>query len=522
MPRIFPFVSAAILALPRTSSLAATPPLPAEVRVELASYAGETWRSFEAMARPSGLPADALALESGRWTPVDYTSPTNIGAYLWSTLAAEDLQIIPADESRDRIRRTLLALGRLDRDRGFYFNWYDPRDGARLKAWPGGGAAIRPFLSTVDNAWLAAALMMVRNARPEFAGAADDLLRPMNFGFFHDPYDPAAPDAHPGLLRGGYWTDTQRFTGYHFGMLNSEARIASYIGIARGDLPPEHYYRLRRTRPPATSTGSTGRYLDVDVPQGYVEYRGLRVVPSWDGTMFEALMVPLFVPEADWAPRSWGINHPLYLRAQIGRAQDDPAPAPWGRSACAAPDGAYRIAGVADLSTKRLSGKGPRSSDSDRLIAPHASFLALPFARAEALNNLQILADRFGARTEYGFVSSVDIIDGRPADRILAVDQGMVMAALANALNGDRLAHAFSDGLVEQAIRPLIAAERFDSGRGPIATELAVDLTRSLPDKPEPVDDPTRINDAVATSALRREAKPRRPRTKTQRRDQLA
>ena len=108
-------------------------------------------------------------------------------------------------------------------------------------------------------------------------------------------------------------------------MVNTEQRIASYIGIARGQLPPEHYYRVPRAgRPPGrggrrgrSPRGETRTYLGVPVFEGHYTYRGMRIVPSWGGSMFEALMVPLFVPEERWAPRSWGVNHPLYVRAQI-------------------------------------------------------------------------------------------------------------------------------------------------------------------------------------------------------------
>ena len=46
---------------------------------------------------------------------------------------------------------------------------------------------------------------------------------------------------------------------------------------------------------------------------------------------------------------------------------------------------------------------------------------------------------------------------------ILAVDQGMIMAAIANELADDAMQHAFSDGQVENAIRPLLAMEEFSS-----------------------------------------------------------
>jgi hypothetical protein len=80
-----------------------------------------------------------------------------------------------------------------------FSNWYDPATGAELTTWPVDGNPVYPFLSSVDNGWMAAALLMVGNAVPELRGQARDLLAPMAFGSY---YDPAA-----GLLRGGFWVD---------------------------------------------------------------------------------------------------------------------------------------------------------------------------------------------------------------------------------------------------------------------------------------------------------------------------
>jgi hypothetical protein len=53
---------------------------------------------------------------------------------------------------------------------------------------------------------------------------------------------------------------------------------------------------------------------------------------------------------------------------------------------------------------------------------------------------------------------------GVTSGRILALDQGMIMAAIANELVDDAMQHAFSDGQVEQIVRPLIAVEQFSAG----------------------------------------------------------
>ena len=62
--------------------------------------------------------------------------------------------------------------------------------------------------------------------------------------------------------------------------------------------------------------------------------------------MFEALMVPLFVPEEEWGRRSWGVNHPLYVRAQIEHGLDEAEYGYWGFSPSNNPAGGYREYGV--------------------------------------------------------------------------------------------------------------------------------------------------------------------------------
>src|SRR4029077_14216579 len=111
-----------------------------------------------------------------------------VAAYLWSTLAAEDLRLIAPEETSRRLGQTLTTLAQLERSHGFFYNWYDPATAQPARAWPSGGP-LRPFLSVVDNGWLAAALILIGNTRPEFRPATDAILGPMNFGFFYDPFD---------------------------------------------------------------------------------------------------------------------------------------------------------------------------------------------------------------------------------------------------------------------------------------------------------------------------------------------
>jgi len=475
--------AALVLALPAAAKSPST---------TLQGYAADTWRSFDMMLNPAtGLPSDNVSAEGVR---ARYTSPTNIATYLWSTLAARDLGLISPEQARARIDRTLTTVASLERHErsGQFYNWYDPDTGQTLTVWPADGSRVYRFLSSVDNGWLAAALIMVGHAVPELAAKAEAIESEMDFGFYYDP--------GPGLLRGGAWTEPPPgcsvpsgdvyYTCHHYGSLNTEPRIASYIGIARGQVPATHYFKMWRTFPPTCDwgwqemqpEGVTRTYLGVDVFEGHYTYRGMDIVPSWGGSMFEALMVPLLVPEEEWAPRSWGVNHPLYVRAQIEHGKEEARYGYWGFSPSNDPDGGYREYGVDPIG---LNPDG-YASDQERtlvdygfgdcrpakpepasygrgVVTPHASFLALDYERGQALANLAKLRRNFDAYGPGGFYDAIDVVTGKVSRFYLALDQGMIMAAIANELTGDRLQSYFARE-VEAAIRPVIGMEGFTAG----------------------------------------------------------
>ncbi|MGW4007104.1 glucoamylase family protein, partial [Streptomyces nigra] len=237
-------------ATPLTAHAAPSAPSGTERRL-LTEWFAATYRSMEAMTTELGLATDKIDV-SGGGTPVPsaQTSPTNIGCGLWSTVAAAGLGLISESTMHRRLDRALSAVERLERAHGFWFNWYDAHDGSLLTAWPETGDPVRPFLSTVDNAWLVTGLRIAADADPALRPRVAALLADADWSYYYTPYDPADPVAGPGQLRGGYWPDKPgkgEPTGHHYGALNTEPRMASYLGIADGSVPSDHYWHLFRT-----------------------------------------------------------------------------------------------------------------------------------------------------------------------------------------------------------------------------------------------------------------------------------
>ena len=453
---------------------------------QLHRYAEGTWASFVAMTdERSGLPADTLKADGARSVQ---TSTTNIGAYMWSALVAERLRIIGHRETVDRLGKTLTTLERLERHApsGQYFNWYDHRTGEKLTTWPPTGDPLVPHLSSVDNGWLAVGLRVVASGVPELRARAQRLFDSMDFGFYY------RPDVNRILFH--YAPDTGD-APCCYDTIVSESRIASYIGIEKGEIPQRHYYGAWRTFPDSCDwswqetrpVGFTRTYFGQSVYEGAYPYDGTRVTPSWGGSMFEALMPALFLPEERWGPGSWGPNHPLTVQAQIHHGLIEAGYGYWGFSPANIPEGGYSVYGVDAIGMdpngnpsnedRTLVDHGfpgcpdrqpqpdpPASAYTNGVVTPHAAFLALRWAPRETLDNLRRLERDFpGMYGSWGFRDTVNVDSGVVSPYYLSLDQGIIMAAIGNALADDLLRRAFVTNATERTVRPVIGVEEFNS-----------------------------------------------------------
>ncbi|HYQ90322.1 MAG TPA: glucoamylase family protein, partial [Candidatus Binatia bacterium] len=442
-------------------------------REYLREVARTTWKYFEASMDDAvhWLPPDNIQEKPAR-VVADRTSPTNIGMALLSTLSAHDLGFIDAGAALERIERTITTVEALEKHEGHLLNWYNIRSLAPLQP---------RYVSTVDSANLAGSLLAVAaglRRLPTGPGAPDGegrrfaladravaLANAMSFTFLYDrdrrmfSIGFRLPDMEgPGRL------DTS-----FYDLLASEARLASFIAIAKGEIPQEHWFQLGR---------------------GLVSVGGVPTLVSWSGSMFEYLM-PLLIMRS--YPETL-LHHSCRaaVRAQIayGKSQG----VPWGISESAFNlmdrhgTYQYKAFGVPELGLKR-------GLSEDLVIAPYASALAAMVDPSEAVANLRRLA-REGAQGDLGFYDALDYTPRdaeKPPDRahpaghagpapveaFFAHHQGMTVVALANVILPERMVSRFHADARIQATE-LLLQERVPRFV-PLTRPRPIEVTRVAP-----------------------------------------
>ncbi|HSJ26489.1 MAG TPA: glucoamylase family protein [Longimicrobiales bacterium] len=226
----------------------------------------------------------------------------------------------------------------------------------------------------------------------------------------------------------GYQTARRALDNSYYDLLASEARLASFVAIAKNDAPVAHWFRLGRTLTRAA---------------------GETALVSWSGSMFEYLMPALVMrsyPNTVLDQTSRGA-----VRRQV--AYGALHGVPWGVSESAYNlrdhelTYQYRAFGVPDLGLKRGLGH-------DLVVAPYASLLAALVEPRRALTNLAAL-ERKGALGPFGFRDAIDYTRPEPRQRYAIVGNymahhvGMSVVALANVLCGQIWQQRFhADALV--------------------------------------------------------------------------
>jgi cyclic beta-1,2-glucan synthetase len=567
--------------------MAAHKPVSATDERALRLIARRTWRFFETFitAEDHMLPPDNFQ-EAPKPVLAHRTSPTNLGLYLLSIIAARDFGWLGTLDAVERLEATLATMNGLERFHGHFYNWYETRD-------------LRPldpkYVSSVDSGNLAGHLIVVSSACREFgrsaanvnwkAGVEDALalarqslsalsddrqaathrrladaldrlaasldrpaatavsvagdlaalarlakdaadiarvlareqnddasaevlawtesldtsihshlrdfvradalvagvepsdrasrsldrrlaelcritetmFKEMGFGFLLDPARQ--------LLSIGYQVMEGRLDPSCYDLLASEARLASFVAIAKGDVPARHWFRLGRAVTP------------VDLGSALI---------SWSGSMFEYLM-PSLVMRAPGGSLL-GQTARLVVRRQIRFGAE--LGVPWGVS-----ESAYNVRDLEftyQYSTFGIPGLGlKRGLSENAVIAPYATALAAMIDPAAAVQNFAALAAA-GGRGRYGWYEALDYTPKRLAAgeqvsvvrAYMAHHQGMTIVAIANALLDGAMRRRFHGEPIVQATE-LLLQER--PPRDVAVARPRVDEVRSAADIRQPI-----------------------------------
>jgi len=411
--------------------------------------ARDTWTGLLAYTdRENGLILDNVRIVGGLVPPLalrvgDYTNITNIGLQLMAIVAARRLGLTSDSDARAATTRILDTLATLKRYDGYFFNYYDT-------------TSLEPtssFLSFVDTSWLVAGLMITRQGFPELEKSVNELLEPIDLRWFYDD--------STGLMSHGYYVNLGTLSAYEYGTFYTEARLGSLIAIGKGDAPTSHWYSMLRASQPGCMEGECPemhllRYTNAEGRErkvSHYRWRSYQYVPSWGGSMFEALMPRLVLDEDRWAPRSLGPNGHAHAQLQRIYATETLGFPVWGMSPCISPaTGRYREFGVRAL--------GNHGYD-ESVVTPHATALALAVTPDDAAETLMELARRYDIYGPFGFYDAVAPATGKVAYDQLALDQLMLFLSIANHLSDGEVPSLFAqDPWVKDAL-PLLADERF-------------------------------------------------------------
>jgi cyclic beta-1,2-glucan synthetase len=514
-----------------------------EQNSHLRLIARKTWRFFETfvtaadnMLPPDNFQDDPEPLIAHR------TSPTNMGLYLLSSIAARDFGWAGTLQTLERLEASLSAMEKLPKFRGHFFNWYQTQD-ARVLA--------PEYISAVDSGNLAGHLLALANACEEWlhqpmgentraaiidnmamarealqqeqiftnrgktiqalfeelelqllgvqsldavapgllhlldkahreaegllpnnpnaqntdllfwidalhrviveherdrvllhgenqdwqlrvkslAGRARAMCMAMDFSFLLDP--------ERKLLSIGYSVTDNTLDESCYDLLASEARLASLIAIAKGDINTKHWFRLGRT---ATPMGNGSALI------------------SWSGSMFEYLMPSLVMR----GPVGSLLEQTNRLVVGRQRAYALQCGIPWGIS-----ESAYNARDIEltyQYSNFGVPGLGlKRGLAEDLVIAPYATALAAMIDPQAAEQNFNRLA-QLGAYGRFGFYEAVDFTRSRlpkgtqsvVVKNFMAHHQGMSIVAILNTLQQGLMRRRFHREPMIQACELLL------------------------------------------------------------------
>lgn len=367
------------------------------------------------------------------------TSPTNIGMCIMANICALDFGYIDFETCIDRTDKTVRSIETLEKFHGHLYNWYNTKTKEPLRP---------AFVSFVDSGNLVCYYLLcaetieeklresngrealnkeIYNKANNIIEKLKNLVKQTDFTVLYSK--------DRNLFSIGYDIENKKLNNSYYDLLASEARQGSFIAIAKGDVPKEHWFRLGR------SMSSMG---------------GHKGLVSWSGTMFEYFM-PLLIMKT-YNDTVLDKTYISVVKNQKNYIKDKRIP--WGISESAfyefdiEKNYQYKAFGIPGMGLKR-------GLKDELVISPYSTVLALQRNFKIAIENIKKLID-IGMEGKYGFYEAIDYTINRTKGEQKIVKsfmihhEGMSLMAFNNVLNNNILQKRFHDIPIVKATEILL------------------------------------------------------------------
>ena len=360
---------------------------------------------------------------------VNRTSSTNIGLELIVVISAYDLGFISFKKCIDYLNKIITTVCGLSKWNGHLYNWYNTKTLIPL---------IPRYVSTVDSGNFVGYLFIVKDflvsnknkgeVEKNLIYLIEELIKNTDFSKLYSE--------KTKLLSVGFNLEENKLTDSYYDFLASEARQASLIAIAKGDIPSKHWNNLSRTL-----TSLNG-------------YKGLI---SWTGTAFEYLMPNINLKRYKGSILDEASKFAIMSQIEYCKKLK----IPWGISEAAFDlrdlnnNYQYKAFGIPWLGLRR-------GLEEEIVVSPYSTFLSLEDEFDLGIENLKKI-ENDGGLNKYGFYESIDYTPNRNKDKKFAVvktymahHQALIFLSINNVLNNNILRKRFNNNKEIEACNILL------------------------------------------------------------------
>ena len=352
---------------------------------------------------------------------VNRTSSTNIGLELLAIISAYDFGFISFKQTIQYLKNVLETISALSKWNGHLYNWYDTKTLMPL---------IPRYISTVDSGNFIGYLYILKTFLQDNKNKGDfeSLISLVNNLIDNTDFSKLYSSKNK-LLSIGFNLEENSISDSYYDFLASEARQASFVAIAKGDIPAKHWNNLSRTL-----TSLNG-------------YKGLI---SWTGTAFEYLMPNINLKRYKGSLLDESCKFAIMSQIEYAKKLG----IPWGISESAFNlrdlynNYQYKAFGIPWLGLKR-------GLEEDIVVSPYSTFLSLEDEIEAGIQNIRRLEAEgaLGKQNmygKYGFYESIDYTPVRMKNNkkvvvktYMAHHQGLIFLSLNNLLNNNILKKRF-------------------------------------------------------------------------------